>query len=80
MPKPHFKKVKNIKTGTIHKIMHFGKMLVNGEWVRSVTYMGLDPVSGEKCYFTREMSTFKEHFEFAEKEMKLQRLQNQQKQ
>lgn len=44
-------KVKHLKTGRIYDLLGKGKMKVNGEWVDSYTYGGIDKTTGKYTYF-----------------------------
>ena len=57
-------KIKHLKTGRIYDILGKGKMKVNGEWVDSYTYGGIDKTTGEYTYFTRDKENFENHFEY----------------
>lgn len=57
-------KVKHLKTGRYYDLLGKGKMKVNGEWVDSYTYRGIDKTTGEYTYFTRDKENFENHFDF----------------
>lgn len=55
-------KVKHLKTGRIYDLLGKGKMKVNGEWVDSYTYGGIDKTTGKYTYFTIDKENFEIHF------------------
>lgn len=55
-------KVKHLKTGREYDLLGKGKMKVNGEWVDSYTYGGIDKTTGEYTYFTRDKENFENYF------------------
>lgn len=55
-------KVKHLKTGRLYDLLGKSKMKVNGEWVDSYTYGGIDKTTGEYTYFTRDKENFESHF------------------
>lgn len=57
-------KVKHLKTGKLYDLLGKGKMKVNGEWVDSYTYGGIDKTTDKYTYFTRGKEDFESHFEF----------------
>lgn len=63
-------KVKHLKTGRLYDLLGKGKMKVNGEWVDSYTYGGIDKTTGEMGVFTRDKEDFESHFkEYIENEI-----------
>lgn len=63
-------KVKHLKTGRTYDLLGKGKMKVNGEWVDSYTYGGIDKTTGEMGVFTRDKEDFESHFkEYLEDEI-----------
>ena len=57
-------KIKHLKTGRLYDLLGKGKMKVNGEWVDSYTYGGIDKTTGVYTHFTRDKENFENHFEF----------------